>query len=147
MSESFESRISDINAWTMRADIFKRWPEFYADFPRSLDHLPMHVALRMPPPPIGPQSAAPPKMLEAPRHHDRAQTVATESINGSEAAPEEQIPMAYWDPLQAAIIDSSYSTLPGKGLVDLLGQGHYATDFGGRIAAADFNRVGPDFVF
>jgi len=108
--------------------------------------MPMHVALRMPPPPNAPQSSAT-KMLEAPRHHDRAQTVATESINGSETAPDEQIPMAYWDPLQAAIIDSSYSTLPGKGLVDLLGQGHYATDFGGRIQTSDFNRVGPDFVF
>lgn len=72
--------------------------------------------------------------------------MATESVNGSEAAPEGQIPMAYWDPFQAAIIDSSYSALPGKGLVDLLGQGHYA-DFGGRAGLDYGNRVGPDFVF
>jgi hypothetical protein len=130
----------------MRADIFKRWPEFYADFPRSLDQLPMHVALRMAPPPNGAHASAQSKMLiEPPRNNDRAQTVATESVNGSEAQ-EEQMPV-YWDPLQAAIIDSSYSALPGKGLVDLLGQGHYA-DFGGRIAQDYGTRVGPpDFVF
>jgi hypothetical protein len=135
ISESFDSRVGDINAWTMRPDIFKRWPEFYADFPRSLDHLPMHVALRMPPP----NGQAPPQKLleggEPPQ--GRAQTVA-ESVNGRESSSEEQVTMAFWDPLQAAIIDASYSALPGKGLVDLLGQGHYA-DFGGR--------VGADFVF
>lgn len=95
----------------------------------------MHVALRMQPPP--PTNQVPQqKMLEAP-HQGRAHTVS-ESVNGSEANSDEQVPMPFWDPLQAAIIDASYSALPGKGLVDLLGQGHYA-DFGGR--------VGPDFVF
>jgi len=95
----------------------------------------MHVALRMAPP----DSQAPPqKLIEAPTH-GRAQTVA-ESVNGSEASVNEEQPQmtAFWDPLQAAIIDASYSSLPGKGLVDLLGQGHYA-DFGGR--------VGSEFVF
>jgi hypothetical protein len=134
ISESFDGRVGDINAWTMRPDIFKRWPEFYADFPRSMDHMPMHIALRMQPPAT--TQAPLPKLIEG-SSHERAQTVAS-SVNGSESSSEEQVPMAFWDPLQAAIIDASYSALPGKGLVDLLGQGHYA-DFGGR--------VGADFVF
>jgi hypothetical protein len=89
-------------------------------------------------------------MIEAPRQHsDRAQTVASESVNGSEIAVEEHVQqVVYWDPLQAAIIDASYSAPPGKGLVDLLGQGHYGTDFGGRIAAVDYgNRTGAGFVY
>ncbi|KIV99712.1 hypothetical protein, variant [Verruconis gallopava] len=136
ISDSFDSRISDINAWTMRPDIFKRWPEFYADFPRSADHIPMHVTVRMQPA-ANTQQVPPQKLLEAPRVHDRTQSVP-ENVNESDSSAEEQPQMAYWDPLQAAIIDASYSALPGKGLVDLLGQGHYA-DFGGR--------VGHDFSF
>lgn len=149
MAESFDTRIADINAWTMRADIFKRWPEFYADFPRSLDHLPMHLAFNMPPPMTGAQASMATRMIEAPgQHSDGAQTVASESVNGSEIAMEEHVQAAYWDPLQAAIIDASYSAPPEKGLVDLLGQGHYGIDFGGRVAPVDYgHRFGNDFVF
>lgn len=33
MSQGFEDRISDINAWTMGPGMFERWPEFYSDIP------------------------------------------------------------------------------------------------------------------
>ncbi|KAI1852194.1 hypothetical protein JX265_013047 [Neoarthrinium moseri] len=33
VSDPFERRIQDINAWTMKDEIFNRWPEFYGDMP------------------------------------------------------------------------------------------------------------------
>lgn len=33
LSHAFEERIADINAWTMGADFFKRYPELYGDIP------------------------------------------------------------------------------------------------------------------
>jgi hypothetical protein len=33
LSYAFEERVADINAWTMGADFFKRWPELYGDIP------------------------------------------------------------------------------------------------------------------
>ncbi|KAI0168406.1 hypothetical protein BJ166DRAFT_590849 [Pestalotiopsis sp. NC0098] len=35
ISPTFDERIKDINAWTMSGDIFKMWPEFLSDMPRS----------------------------------------------------------------------------------------------------------------
>ena len=43
ISSSFEKRLFDINAWTMGDDMFKKWPEFYSDFPAS-NRLPMTVS-------------------------------------------------------------------------------------------------------
>ncbi|KAF8851329.1 hypothetical protein BDZ45DRAFT_539937, partial [Acephala macrosclerotiorum] len=33
LSQGFEDRISDINAWTMGPGMFEKWPEFYSDIP------------------------------------------------------------------------------------------------------------------
>lgn len=53
LSPSFEKRLFDINAWTMSDEMFKKWPEFYSDFP-VYNKFPMHItsgagaALKMP---------------------------------------------------------------------------------------------------
>ena len=33
MSQAFEERITDINAWAMGPGRFEKWPEFYSDIP------------------------------------------------------------------------------------------------------------------
>jgi len=43
ISSSFDKRLFDINAWTMSDEIFKKWPEFYSDFP-GYNRMPMTVS-------------------------------------------------------------------------------------------------------
>jgi hypothetical protein len=104
----------------MRADIFKRWPEFYADFPRSLDHLPVHLSSRLTPLPNTRTISK--TILETGTQED-AQEYAQERTQRN--VIEEQAPMLLWDSLQAAIIDASSSALPDQDLVDLLGRNDY----------------------
>lgn len=48
-SDTFESRIRDIGAWTMTGDFFDHWPELYSDIPRFPHLLSVpSVALKMP---------------------------------------------------------------------------------------------------
>ncbi|KAH6871765.1 hypothetical protein B0T10DRAFT_590501 [Thelonectria olida] len=47
ISDAFEQRINDINAWTMTQDIFDRWPEFYSDIP-AYPHLNKQISYKPP---------------------------------------------------------------------------------------------------
>jgi hypothetical protein len=49
ISDAFDQRINDINAWTMTRDIFDRWPEFYSDIP-AYPHLNKQISYKPPVP-------------------------------------------------------------------------------------------------
>lgn len=138
ISPGFDLRVNDINCWTMRPDISTRWPELSADFPRSLDQLPLQISVTYPPQPAKVSAL---RAIEAgPRHPSDASSHHTENDAGGmvhevyEPDPEQTIPMAFWDSIG---MDALYSQAPEKHLTELLAQGHYS----------QFNSGRTDFVF